>query len=444
MKTSKQLREERGELNAKVDAIKAKAEGENKRNLTTEEVKEMRSIYTSIDTLDEEIEVVERSEKEAAKRAASNGIPADFGKSNREEKEMRKFSIGKLAKELQRGEQPTGLEKELIEESEKEARSLGVSTGKLYLSRNVLDAVHSRTQSATGTANLGGNLIPTEKVGFFDALWAKTVLGALGVQSLTGLSANTDLNGWDTAPVAYWAAENGSQSPTDATIANRTLRPKLLGSAVDISMLLKIQTNSSVDAYFMDGMLKAMAVAYEAAVINGDGTNKPTGILGTSGIQDVAIGTNGGAPTLAKILELIQKVGSANADLTNAKFLTNPKVVAKLKQIPIDSGSGAMLMAYGNYFGGVQNVIDGYPVQVTSNVPSTLDKGSSSDVCSALIFGDFSQVVTAQFGGLEISVDEISAAMRRTGKYALTMNMYVDSALKQPAALGAILDLTTT
>jgi HK97 family phage major capsid protein len=194
----------------------------------------------------------------------------------------------------------------------------------------------------------------------------------------------------------------------------------------------------------MDGMLKAMAVAYEAAVINGDGTNKPTGILGTSGIQDVAIGTNGGAPTLAKILELIQKVGSANADLTNAKFLTNPKVVAKLKQIPIDSGSGAMLMAYGNYFGGVQNVIDGYPVQVTSNVPSTLDKGSSSDVCSALIFGDFSQVVTAQFGGLEISVDEISAAMRRTGKYALTMNMYVDSALKQPAALGAILDLTTT
>ena len=444
MKTSKQLREELGELNAKVDAIKAKAEGENKRNLTTEEVKEMRSIYTSIDTLDEEIEVVERSEKEAAKRAASNGIPADFGKSNREEKEMRKFSIGKLAKELQRGEQPTGLEKELIEESEKEARSLGVSTGKLYLSRNVLDAVHSRTQSATGTANLGGNLIPTEKVGFFDALWAKTVLGALGVQSLTGLSDNTDLNGWDTAPVAYWAAENGSQSPTDATIANRTLRPKLLGSAVDISMLLKIQTNSSVDAYFMDGMLKAMAVAYEAAVINGDGTNKPTGILGTSGIQDVAIGTNGGAPTLAKILELIQKVGSANADLTNAKFLTNPKVVAKLKQIPIDSGSGAMLMAYGNYFGGVQNVIDGYPVQVTSNVPSTLDKGSSSDVCSALIFGDFSQVVTAQFGGLEISVDEISAAMRRTGKYALTMNMYVDSALKQPAALGAILDLTTT
>ena len=209
-------------------------------------------------------------------------------------------------------------------------------------------------------------------------------------------------------------------------------------------MLLKIQTNDSVDAYFLDGMQKAMAVAFEAAVINGDGSNKPTGILGTSGIQSVAIGANGGAPSLAKVLELIQSVQSADADINLCKFLTNPKVVAKLKQTPLDTGSGAMLMAYANYFGGMQNMIDGYPVSVTSNVPSNLVKGTSGSVCSAIVFGDFSQVVTAQFGGVELSIDEVSAAMRRTGQYALTINMYVDSALKQPGALGAIVDATTT
>jgi HK97 family phage major capsid protein len=254
------------------------------------------------------------------------------------------------------------------------------------------------------------------------------------------------LNGWDTPTIAYWAAENGTQSPTDATIANKSLRPKLLGSAVDISMLLKIQTNGSVDGYFIDGMLKSMAVAYEAAVINGDGSNKPTGILGTSGIQNLAIGTTnaGAAPSLANILALVSLVESANANLSEGKFLINPKTVAKLKQTVIDSGSGAMILAYNQYFGGIQNVIDGYPSFVTSNVPSTLTKGTSAAVCSAIIFGDFSQVVTAQFGGLELSIDEISAAMRRSGKYALTANMYVDSAVKQPAALGAILDATTT
>ena len=187
-----------------------------------------------------------------------------------------------------------------------------------------------------------------------------------------------------------------------------------------------------------------MAVAWEAAVINGDGSDKPTGILGTANIQNVAIGTHGGAPSLAKILELVQKVQSANADTRNAKFLINPKTVAKLKQTSIDAGSGAMILAYNQYFGGIQNVIDGYEALVTSNVPSDLTKGTSGAVCSAIIYGDFSQVVTAQFGGVDLMIDSTSAAIARTGKVAVTVNMFVDSAVKQPGALGAILDATTT
>jgi HK97 family phage major capsid protein len=440
-KSSKELREERKLLRDQIDAIMKKAESENKRAYTDEESKQLRNLIDQESKLTESIELAQALETRAAQFAAGAGVPANKS----EEKEMRNFSLGKLARGLKEGK-ITGLEKELVEESEKEARELNLLTGKgVYLSRNILNVVQKRTQTAqTGNANLGGNLIPTEKLGFFDALWARMVLSRLGAVSLTGLSSNTDLNGWATKPVAYWAAENGTQSPTDSTIANRALRPKLLGSAVDISMLLKVQTNDSVDAYFLDGMQKAMAVAWEAAVINGDGSNKPTGILGTSGIQSVAMGASGGAPTLAKVLELIQSVQSADADITACKFLTNPKVVAKMKTVPIDTGSGAMLMAYGNYFGGVQNIIDGYPVEVTSNVPSNLVKGSSGAVCSALVFGDFSQVVTAQFGGIEISVDEISAAMRRSGQYGLTINMFVDSAVKQPGALGAIADLTTT
>lgn len=436
-KSSKELREERKGIKEQINSITQKAADE-KRNYSDDEATQLRNLLDQEEKLTESIELALALEKRAAKAVGENNGQKP------EEREMGKLSFGKLVREMKAGK-ITGLERELIDESEAERSSLGVVTSGIYLSRNVLNSLQKRTQTAqTGNANLGANLIPTEKVGFFDALWARTVLAELGAQSLTGLSANTDLNGWNAKPVAYWAAENGTQSPTDGTIANRAMRPKLLGSAVDISMLLKIQTNDSVDAYFLDGMQKAMAVAFEAAVINGDGSNKPTGILGTSGIQSVAIGGNGGAPSLAKVLELIQAVQSADADINLCKFLTNPKVVAKLKQTPLDTGSGAMLMAYANYFGGMQNMIDGYPVSVTSNVPSNLVKGTSGAVCSAILFGDFSQVVTAQFGGVELSIDEVSAAMRRTGQYALTINMYVDSAVKQPGALGAIVDATTT
>ena len=184
--------------------------------------------------------------------------------------------------------------------------------------------------------------------------------------------------------------------------------------------------------------MKSMYSALESAVINGDGSNKPTGILTTSGISTVSMGTNGLAPTLAKVLELVQTVQSANADVTNGKFLLNPKLVAKLKQTVIDSGSGAMILAYNQYFGGIQNVIDGYPAFSTTNLPSNLDKGTSTGVCSSMVFGDFSQVVIGQFGGIELMIDTNSAAIARAGSIAITVNQYVDSALKQPSAIGTL------
>jgi HK97 family phage major capsid protein len=163
--------------------------------------------------------------------------------------------------------------------------------------------------------------------------------------------------------------------------------------------------------------------------------------LNTSGIGSVVIGTNGGAPTLAKILELVQVVETANAGI-DGKFLINPKLVAKLKQTSIDSGSGAMLMSYMAYFNGMSDQIDGKPVFSTSNVPSNLTKGSSSGVCSAMIYGDWSNLVVGQFGGVELVVDPLSQAIGN--KTRIVVNQHIGIAVKQAAAFGAIVDLTTT
>ena len=110
-------------------------------------------------------------------------------------------------------------------------------------------------------------------------------------------------------------------------------------------------------------------------------------------------------------------------------------------QIAIDSGSGAMIITYNGNFGGMTGKIAGYDVLASSSIPSTLDKGTSTGVCSALLFGDFSQVVVGQFGGVDIVVDPYTNA--RTGTTSITVNQYVDVAVKQPAALGAIADITT-
>jgi HK97 family phage major capsid protein len=434
-KTSRELREERKAVSDKINALTDKVKAEN-RDFTNDETVELRGLIDSEKDFSSKIEVALELEKRAASAAAGSGV------SKSEEKEIRNFSLQKLVREIEKGN-ITGLERELIDESAKEARGLGLTPQGIYLSNNVL-SVKQRAMTV-GTTTAGGNFVPTEKVGFFDALYAKTVFNELGITNLSGLSANTDLTGFSVGVAAAWATETATITGSDATTAARTLRPKRLYAATDISRTLMVQTNDSIESYILQSIMKSLATKWEQGVIAG-ATNGPTGILATPNIQDVAIGTHGGAPTLAKILELIEKVQSANGDTTNAKFLTNPKVVAKLKQTPIVSGGGvgAMIMSYQNYYTGTPNVIDGYFTSVTSNVPSNLEKGTSGAVCSAIIYGDFSQVVTGQFGGIDIAVDATSSANTRANIIGITTTMFVDGAVKQPAALGAILDATTT
>jgi len=432
MKTLKELREERAALVATLTALQGRLQAE-KRSMTTEEGTEFDGVTAKIDGIDTEIRRAEKMEELA--RVA--GAPVVDG----EEKEARAFSFSKLIHEV--GENKlSGLEKEMVEESAKEARSLGISPNGIYLSNKVMDLKTREMRTMTaGSATAGGNFIPLEKVGFFDALYAKTVLDQLGATKLTGLSANVDLTGFSSGVSVAWAAETADAASGDPVTAARQLRPSRIAGYSDISKQLLLQNNQSIDQKIIESFIKALAVAIEAAAINGSGSsNQPLGLLGTSGINSVAMGTNGAVPSLAKVLELVAAVENANAGM-NGKFLINPKLVARLKQTEISSGSGAMIMSYMAYFNGLADQIDGKPVFATTNVPSNLTKGTSSGVCSAMIYGDWDNLVVGQFGGVELVVDPFSQAIGN--KTRVVVNQHVGIAVQQPAAFGAIVDLLT-
>jgi HK97 family phage major capsid protein len=440
MKTSKQLIEERSTVTARI------AELSGLESLNEAQQTELRTAMQNEERLNGEVELALSLEKRNAEQAAKEARnAATNGKDNGlkpEEKEMRKFSFGKM---LQEGNKVSGLEKELIDESSKEARALGMTTTGLYLSNELLSSViapimEKRTMTAASGSG-GGYLIPTIKLDWFDALFAYSIMEKAGFTKLSGLSANTDIPGIGTAIATGWAdGETGTQTPADPTLVNRSLTPKLLYGATNVSKRLLIQTNQSVEAMILTDIMKGMAQALQAAVINGAGSSGvPTGILGTSGIQSVAMDTNGAAISFAKTMDLFKAVANANANLDNCKWITNPKVFAEAMQTPIDSGSGAMIIPYNSFFGGAKGQIAGYDVLSTSSVPSDLTKGSSSSICSALLFGDFSQVVVGQFGGIDIVVDDATNA--RTGTRAITINQYNDVVVKQPGAIGAIKDI---
>ncbi len=436
MKTSKQLIEERSTFTAKIAELSAKE------TLTDAEQTELRNAMQSEEKLNGEVELALQVEKRNAEQAAKNAKPVNHEVPNKEEKEMRNFSFAKMVSE---GRNVTGFEKEMLEESANEARSLGITAGGSYLSNKLLSAIiapimEKRTMTAASGAG-GGYLIPTIKLDWFDALFAYSIMEKAGFQKLSGLSANTDIPGIGTAITTGWAdGETGTQTPADPTLVNRSLTPKLLYGATNVSKRLLIQTNQSVEAMILQDIMKGMAQALQAAVINGAGSSGvPTGILATSGIQSVAMDTNGAAISFAKTMDLYKAVANANANLDMCKWITNPKVFAEAMQTPIDTGSGAMIIPYNSFFGGAKGQIAGYDVLSTSSVPSNLTKGSSSEICSALLFGDFSQVVVGQFGGIDVVVDDATGA--RSGYRAITINQYNDVVVKQPGAIGAIKDI---
>nr|WP_255487904.1 phage major capsid protein [Synechococcus sp. TAK9802] len=114
----------------------------------------------------------------------------------------------------------------------------------------------------------------------------------------------------------------------------------------------------------------------------------------------VAGGTNGFAPTLEHLLDLKEEVAVDNADVATCGFLTNAKVESVLAKAK-DSQSKYLLSPYVIELDCSQ--IAGRRFEVSNNVPSNLTKGSGTNL-SAVIYGNFADLLIGMFGQLEILV----------------------------------------
>ena len=165
---------------------------------------------------------------------------------------------------------------------------------------------------------------------------------------------------------------------------------------------MSLQSMPDIEQLIRSDFVALIAEAIDTAAINGSGSsNQPLGILNTSGIGSVAGGTNGAAPTLDNLLDLKQEVAVDNADVAFCGFLTNTKVESVLGKLK-DSQGQYLLSPYGAELGRSQ--IAGRRFEVSNNVPSNLTKGSGADL-SAVIYGNFSDLLIGLFGTLEILVD---------------------------------------
>ena len=100
-----------------------------------------------------------------------------------------------------------------------------------------------------------------------------------------------------------------------------------------------------------------------------------------------------------------------------------------------DSDGRYLLDPYVSYLG--EASLCGRRVVTSNNVPSNLTKGSGSNL-SAIIYGDFSQLMIAMFANIEVLIDPYSDFA--SGKVGIRALASFDIGVRQAPAFAAIVD----
>lgn len=284
---------------------------------------------------------------------------------------------------------------------------------------------------------VGGSYLPSKDVPEIgDALRDNLVLEALGARVFGGLKGDCNFPGAGAQIAATWKSENAAADESSPEFLALNLAPKRITAYLDVSQQLLDQNPVVAESFLRAELMAALAVEVQRAAIAGTGAdNQPTGILSTAGIGSVALGTNGAAPSLTNLVDLEFAVtGTAKANKGNCGWILSPYVRRKLRLTQSISGAETIWPLTSAY------QLLGHSAGVTPSSPDNLTKGSATEVCSAIIFGEMSELIIA-FWGPGIAVEAVrSADQAKVGMLTMVATAYANCGVRQPSAFAAIKD----
>ena len=345
--------------------------------------------------------------------------------------EQREYSLIRAIKAASSGDwREAGYEREISDEianrSGKEARGF-------YVPANINWGQRDQTKSPTSA---GGFLVGTDHLAdqFIEALYGRLTVASLGARIMQGLKGDIAIPKLSASVTnSAFVAEGAAPSEGAATFSQVTMSPKTLAAYVDVSRRLTQQSDPSVEQVLRNDIINTFARRIDDAAIEGGATNGPSGIIANSGTNVVAMGTNGAAITYAKVVEMMKAVEEDNALINSSAFLTNPKVIAALRTTARQANG-----VEGNFIMDANQSILGTNVASSTVVPSDLAKGTGSNL-SAMVYGDFSQIMIGFWSGVDVVVDQSS--LSTSGGTRLAFFQDLDVALRYPESFSVIKDI---
>ena len=247
-------------------------------------------------------------------------------------KEKREYSLGRMVQaQVTNDWRKAGFEREMNDEI---AKRVGRDAEGVYVPDFAWQQRGPLSTAATGGSSsevVFDDFVPTAHRGdmFIEALRARQVLSGLGATYMTGLTGRIKMPKVATGANAAFVEELADVADGAGTDGGVTLQPRTMGAFVDLSRLLMMESVPAIEQVIRNDLLASAADRTEFYAIQGSGSSgQPTGILNTSGVNnlDISTGTDVDALTWADIIALVKLVEEDNGIVNGASagFLTNP------------------------------------------------------------------------------------------------------------------------
>lgn len=437
----KELREARTAKATEYDNFLKTIEG---RDTTEAEDASVDQFLADLKSLDGKIERAHEQEKEALRRAITAGA-AQMGDgvqdlSKNDKRDLAKFSVTRLIRSQLKDEGVLldGIEKEMNDEAKKEAIEMGQEIRGVGIPSRIVskrdNSVTMPTQPEDGSA-----VVETDvryDLSMLDMLRNALVTRQLGATFLNDLVGNISFTKMIERPVASWKPEVGALAKSNVKFDAETLAPKRLGTYTLHSRQFLRQTSPAIERQIKSEISYSLQEGVDIAAISGTGLNdQPTGILNHPDIPAItALGASGGTLDRAALIAIETALTQRNLRGTSYGWLMNALTRGYLKNAPIASGSDKFIMEKNG------TLLD-YPVVMSNMVPSNLTKSGATDL-SALIFGDWKELYIAQWGGIDLIIDEITLAVE--GQVKIVAQGFFNVMVHRPEAFAYYKDIITT
>jgi hypothetical protein len=235
---------------------------------------------------------------------------------------------------------------------------------------------------------------------------------------------------------ASFFAVNATWTEATATFTQKTANLSVLGGDADVDNFIQRTRSNIQDQRAIQTALKAKSVArkFEDTFIIGDvgvDSNSFDGLRVLAvAAQEITMGVNGGALTLAKLDETIDLVKGGKPDI----LLMSKRTRRKLKSL---LQASAHYVESGEQFGRQVMFYDGIPVHVSDFEPDTETEGTETAASSiyAIHFSESDGLVGLQNGGIEaIDVGQLES---KDGA-RVRIRWYVGLALLRDTALARL------